>query len=466
MKKQEAGKKRPNLIFLIADDHRFDAIGVSGNPVVQTPVLDQLAEAGVLFKSIYMMGGRSAAVCVPSRACLLTGTNVFRATATVPEGVALGDTENQAYWRINPELVTFPEALRHEGYRTFGIGKWHNGKESFARSFSGGAEIFFGGMGDHIGLPVHHYDPEGIFPDEAATLSKTFSSELFADAAINMIQSDQQDDPYLLYVAFTAPHDPRTPPQAYLDLYPAANIPLPGNFAAKHPFDNGEMDIRDEQLAPTPRTPEAIRQHLADYYGMISHLDTQIGRILQALKDSGQDQHTIIIYTADHGLALGQHGLMGKQNLYEHSIHIPLIASGYGVPQGLEVSGLGAQMDIYPTLCEWTGIPLPETIEGISLVPLIEGKPVVIRDYVCSAYKDIQRMSSDGRWKMIRYYRSGGVGSDRIQLFDLLNDPLEIDDLIGDPIHQGHQGRLEAALLQWQQRVNDPLLLKSCGHGF
>ncbi|MGG1516119.1 sulfatase-like hydrolase/transferase [Paenibacillus oryzisoli] len=452
MEEKQAERARPNVVFLIADDHRFDGIGAYGNAVVQTPVLDRLAAEGVLFQSIYTMGGQTAALCVPCRASLLTGTNVFKATVSAGE-VTLAQTENAKYWALNPEFAYLPEMFRKSGYRTFGTGKWHNGKESFARCFSDGASIFFGGMGEHVGLPVHDFDASSVYPDERATLSTTFSSELFAEAAIRFIgeQADGSKEPFFLYAAFTAPHDPRTPPPAYAGRYPAASIPLPDNFMREHPFDNGELTVRDEQLAATPRDPDEIRQHLSDYYSMISHLDEQIGRIMAALQASGHAENTIVVYTADHGLALGQHGLLGKQNIYEHSIHIPLIMSGPGLPQGFMKSGLGCQMDIFPTLCELAGVPVPAHVEGVNL---LRGAG---REHVFAAYKHIQRMVSDGRWKYIRYLRAGDIGTDRIQLFDLDSDPWETRDRSEEPEMQEHLRRLEQAMLAWQTRVKDPL---------
>lgn len=457
MRKHEARDKKPNIVFIIADDHRFDGIGAYGNLVVQTPVLDSLAAEGVRFTSIYTMGGQTAALCVPSRACLLTGTNVFQATVTEKE-VKLGETENQQLWAINKALPTWPEVYRREGYRTYGIGKWHNGKESFARSFADGANIFFGGMGDHIGLPIHEYDPTGRYHADHAVPSEKFSTELFAETAIDFIQNYKEEEPFVLYVAFTAPHDPRTPPQAYLDLYTRDHIPLPDNFMPEHPFDNGEMDVRDEKLASIPRRSEEIRQHLAEYYSMITQMDEQIGRIVQALNQTNQREQTIIVYTADHGIALGQHGLMGKQSLYDHSIHIPLIMQGPGLPQGVVASGLGCQMDIFPTLCELTETSLPQTVEGKSMVRMIAGETSESRKSVFAAYKNVQRMVSDGRWKLIRYFRRGEVGTSRTQLFDLSDDPWETHDLAEDSAKQEQLERLEHELLTWQQSVQDPIL--------
>ncbi|NOV04197.1 sulfatase-like hydrolase/transferase [Paenibacillus planticolens] len=457
MREHEARGKKPNIVFIIADDHRFDGIGAYGNQVVQTPVLDGLAAEGVRFASIYTMGGQTAALCVPSRACLLTGTNVFRATVTEKE-VTLEETENPQLWAINPSCPTWPEVYQREGYRTFGTGKWHNGNGSFARSFSDGANIFFGGMGEHIGLPIHDYDPNGIYDSDQAATSEKFSTELFAEAAVDFIQQYKEEEPFVLYVAFTAPHDPRTPPQAYLERYPSEDMPLPGNFMPEHPFDNGELHVRDEQLASFPRKPEEVRRHLAEYYSMITHMDEQIGRIVQALEETNQRERTIIVYTADHGIALGQHGLMGKQSLYEHSLHIPLIMQGPGLPKGKEVCGLGCQIDIFPTLCELTETPLPRTVEGKSMVRMISGEAMAARKNVFAAYKNVQRMVSDGRWKLIRYFRSGGAGTNRTQLFDLYNDPGETCDLAEDPAKREQLQRMEHELLAWQQSVEDPIL--------
>ena len=137
----------------------------------------------------------------------------------------------------------------------------------------------------------------------------------------------------MCYVALTSPHDPRTPPPPYDRLYDPTKIPLPKNFYPIHPFDNGDLNVRDEQLLPTPRTPEAIKKEIALYYGMISEMDAQVGRILVTLEKEGLMENTLIVFAGDNGLAVGQHGLLGKQNLYEHSIRVPMIFSGPGIPK-------------------------------------------------------------------------------------------------------------------------------------
>lgn len=443
---------RPNILFIIADDHRFDAIRAFGDPVVQTPTLDGLAERGVSFRRTYIMGGLTGAVCIPSRACLHTGVNIF------DHAVSQQIDDGRGLRTLNPRLALLPETLRQAGYYTFASGKWHNDRQSFARCFAGGGKIFFGGMSDHYAVPVHDFDPAGLYPEAGKYKGDKFSTELFSEAAIQFIRSYRRAQPFFLYLAYTAPHDPRTAPQAYADLYDPAQIPLPENFLAEHPFDNGELAVRDEALAPWPRRPEVIRQHIAAYYAMISHMDAHIGRVLEALEESGQAEKTIVVYTADHGLAVGQHGLLGKQNLYEHSIRVPLILSGPGLPRHEQVEAIIYAYDLFPTLCELVGLPIPETVESQSLLPLIRGEKGAGRNSVYAAYKDVQRMVSDGAWKLIRYYRSASraAGSERRQLFHLAEDPWERYDLASDPGQRERLQHLAAELAAWQRRVGDP----------
>ena len=182
-----------------------------------------------------------------------------------------------------------------------------------------------------------------------------FSSELFADSAIEFLQNHDGKKPFFAYVAFTAPHDPRQPPLGYREPYYRKLPPLPANFLPQLPFDNGMMQGgRDENLAAWPRTEAMIRDQLAEYYGLITHLDEQIGRILAALEKSGQAENTIIIFAADNGLALGSHGLLGKQSVYEHSMRTPLIIAGPGIPRGKATRAFTYLLDLFPTLCDVT----------------------------------------------------------------------------------------------------------------
>jgi arylsulfatase A-like enzyme len=366
--------------------------------------------------------------------------------------------DNLSIRTINPEVAVMPETFKDAGYRTYAIGKWHNDSASFAKSFSDGAKLFFGGMSEHRKVPVFDFDPEGKYPKEKRYIGKSFSTEMFSDEAIRFLQEYREESPYFLYVAFTAPHDPRTPPKPYADLYPPEQMPLPDNYMPEHPFDNGTLVNRDEELAPWPRTPEIIREHTADYYGMISHLDAHIGRILETLAERDDASETIIVYTADHGIAIGRHGLMGKQNLYDHSIRVPFIVCGPGVPAGKQIQALVYPGDIFPSLCELCGIPIPDSVEMHSLIPLWSGEQDNLRDAVYAAYKDIQRSVSDGEWKLIRYMRSEstGEGIDKLQLFHIAEDPAETIDLSDSPEHRDILISLAAKLEQWQQQVGDP----------
>ncbi len=442
---------RPNVLFMIADDHRWDAIGGMGDPTVQTPTMDSLMARGTTFRQTHIMGSLVGAVCVPSRAAVLTSANLFRSGGN----------------QINQDLAVWPQVMRDAGYHTFFSGKWHNDRQTFTDSFDAGAKIFFGGMSDQYKVPVFDFDPTGKYPEDARYIGEKFSTELFTDAAVQFIENYDETDPFFLYLSFTSPHDPRTAPGEYATMYSPEDIPVPENFLPEHPFDNGEMRIRDEVLAPFPRTPEIVQQHIADYYGMITHMDAEMGRVLSTLAATGHLDNTIIIYTADHGLAVGQHGLLGKQNLYNHSIHVPSIFAGPGIPEAETVDALTYLYDVFPTVCDLTDVTCPDTTEGRSLVPLMDGRVERVRATVFAAYRDIHRTIRDGRWKLIRYYVSEetGAGTDCIQFFDLGQDPWETTNLADLPEHADRIRSLAADMKQWQIETNDfmkdtPVLLQ------
>ncbi|MHC4259515.1 MAG: sulfatase-like hydrolase/transferase [Planctomycetota bacterium] len=428
-----------NILFLFTDDQRFDTIRALGNEEIITPNMDWLVHNGTTFTNAYIMGSKSGAVCMPSRAMLLSGKHLF-------DLVDKGRT-------IPPEQRMLPEVLREAGYVTFGTGKWHNGKAPFARSFTAGANIFFGGMSDHYQVPINNFDAAGEYTKEARYRREgKHSSELFSDAAIEFLQSYKEDKPFFVYVSYTAPHDPRTAPKKYNDMYDPARISLPENFMPEHPFDNGEMRIRDEKLAAWPRTSEEVRRHIADYYAMITHVDAQIGRVLEALKETGHAEDTIVVFSADNGLAVGRHGLMGKQNLYEHSVHVPLIISGPGIPRGRKRDALCYVHDIYPTLCELAGVAIPDSVNSKSLVPVIENSKKKVRDSVFFAYKDIQRGVRGARYKLIGYFVNG---QRTLQLFDLQTDVWELRNLADDPKYAEHLREMGKELVRWHDELND-----------
>lgn len=431
----------PNILFLFADDQRYDTIHHLGNEVIQTPNIDKLATEGTAFTNSYIMGGTSAAVCAPSRSMLMTGRSLFHIA-------------KQGEWtfKIDSKHKTFPEQLQDAGFETFATGKQHNGKEAFQRAFSSGSAIFFGGMDDHYNVPLYEYDPTGEYAESEKYIGDKHSSELFADAFIDFVENRSEVKPFLAYVSFMAPHDPRIMPKKFDDMYPSDKIELPENFLPEHPFDNGELKIRDEMLAPFPRTPEVIKEHIADYYAMITHMDTQIGRMIRALEETGELENTIVIFAGDNGLAVGQHGLMGKQNLYEHSIKVPLIFRGPGIPEGAKRSAKVYLTDIYPTLMELTNLETPYTVEGISLLNVINGDVNEIRDNLGFAYLDIQRAVLDDNHKLIEYYVNGERAT---QLFDLEKDPLEMNNLANYRDNEGTIIDLRKKLVRWMEEHDD-----------
>lgn len=455
MNNSSSPKHKPNVVFIIADDHREEAIGAFGNDVISTPVLDALASEGTSFGNTHIFGGLTGAVCAPSRACVNSGMSVFNAMI----GRDVMSWDHSVI--IRPDVQLMPQTMREAGYHTHAIGKWHNDKGSFARSFDGGDKLFFHGMSEHTEVPVQDFDPDGKYPMERQYVENTFSTELFTNAAVRFIEDYQEEEPFYLYMAYTAPHDPRTSPEPYASMYDPKDISLPYNYKKEHPFDTGDMTVRDEHLAALPRNEDEIRQHIADYYGIITHLDAEIGRVVAALKAKGIYDDTIIVYTADHGIAIGQHGLMGKQNMYEHSVRIPLIVKGPEVQAGKRELAPVSNIDIFPTLMELCGVQTPSEVEGISMVPSLIGdnNNANLRRVVCSVYRDVQRMVTDGRWKLIRYYYSPATdtGVTRLQLFDLENDPWETKDLSAEDLYREVLERLAGELTAWMRRYNDIL---------
>ncbi|UZR97888.1 sulfatase-like hydrolase/transferase [Chondrinema litorale] len=421
----EVERKAPNILFLFADDQRSSTLK---NPEIIKPHLEQLLKKGVFFSNAHIMGADNGAVCAPSRAMLITSK---RLSSLQPKG-----------FEISSDHVLLGETLQKAGYDTYGIGKWHNTRSEFNRNFNGGEAIFMGGMHDHWNVPLFHYKDDAVYKNSRPhiedffnankidslpgdyTYSGKHSTEIFADAAIDYL-NQKHKKPFFLYVSFMSPHDPRTTPKEILDKYDASKLSMPPNFKEKHPFDNGELIIRDEQLAATPRVPKEVKEHIKDYYSMITHLDENIGRILETLEKNGLSKNTIIVFAADNGLAMGQHGLMGKQNLYQHSVNVPLIISGKGIPKGETRSTFCYLTDLFPTLCELTETTVPQNLDGKSLVPAINDD-TKIRNALYFQYKDVQSAIRKDNYKLIKYEVKG---QQTIQLFDLEKDPWELNNL-------------------------------------
>lgn len=411
-----APPKSPNIVLLVADDLRADCVAALGNAVVKTPHLDRLVGHGFTFRNAYCLGSNQPAVCTPSRNMLLSGQTYFRGW---PKGLAPGDGPNLA------------DALKAAGYFTYQHSKRHN-----------------------VAREIHkRFDRSQYLADDERERTSGEPGHTIVDSAIAFLDSYRAPAPWLMVLEFEAPHDPRVAERRFLDLYREDEIPLPHNYLPVHPFDNGEMTVRDEKLAPWPRTPAEVRRQLREYYAVISGLDFHIGRLLDALAKQKQAGDTLIIFTSDHGLAVGSHGLFGKQNLYEHSMRVPLVFSGPGIEHGSSAA-LVYLLDLLPTICDLAGAKPPNYIDGQSLAPILRREKATVRDNLGTAYRDVQRAIRDDRWKLIRYPQIN-----RTQLFDLANDPDEIRDLSTDPQNADQVARLTRLLADWQQNVGDKQLL-------
>jgi len=402
-------EKRPNVLFLVTDDQRADTIGALGNSIVKTPNIDKLAQRGFAFRNAYCMGSTVGAVCNPSRHMLLSGKALF-------------------HYKAKDATGTMGEVMRKLGYLTFLISKRGNTATVYHSAF----------------------DISGYLADDKDRNSGHHGRSA-AEQTIQFLKTTwKKDRPFFAYVGFEGPHDPRVAAPEWLNLYDRAKIPLPKNYLPLHPFNNGDLLIRDEQLAPWPRTEEVVRKHLHDYYGCISSIDHQIGRIVAALQELGELENTIIIFTSDHGLAIGSHGLFGKQSLYEHSMKAPLLFAGPGIPKG-QSDAFAYLFDIYPTTVNLVGGKSPAGLDGMSLAPVMQGKQKAVRDTIFLAYRDVQRAVRKDEWKLIRYPKV-----DHTQLFNLKDDPDERTNLAADAGQKKKVVAMMELLAEQQKIFHDP----------
>jgi choline-sulfatase len=358
------------------------------------------------------------------------------------------------------------EHLKKAGYDTYFSGKWHVPART-------------GLAFDHVshvrpGMPNQTeagYDrPHEGEPDPWKPWKKEFEgfwqggrhwSEVLGDDAVAFLDAaSRRAAPFFMYLAFNAPHDPRQSPREYVERYPLEDVAVPPNFLPEYPYKDSigcGPGLRDERLAPFPRTEYAVKVNRQEYYAIITHMDAQIGRILDALERSGKAANTYVFFTADHGLAVGHHGLLGKQNLYEHSVRVPLFVAGPGVPAGATRAARVYLQDVVPTTLDLAGVAKPDHVEFHSLLPLIRGdddrSPYAA---IYGAYLGLQRSVIEGRHKLILYPAIA-----RARLFDLDADPFEMHDLADRPGSRERMAALFGTLLELQQETGDELDLRA-----
>ncbi|TLX74354.1 DUF4976 domain-containing protein [Labilibacter sediminis] len=446
--------KKPNIIFLFADDQNFNTIHAAGNTEIFTPNLDKMVQDGTYFSHNFNMGGWNGAVCIASRTMINSGRSIWRAH----------QIEKQLK---TPEISDglWGNIMKKAGYETYMTGKWHiqnNPQDCFTHTGS-----------IRAGMPKQSDARYSRTFTENDTLWQPYKkefggfwdggkhwTEVLGDEALEFLDdAKEKDKPFFMYLAFNAPHDPRQSPKEFVDMYPLENIAIPNSYMPLYPYrdsiDSG-IACRDERLAPFPRTKHSVKVNRQEYYAIITHLDQQIGRILAALKATGKMENTYIFYTADHGLACGNHGLIGKQSLFDHSVRAPLIVIGPDIPKNNKVNAEVYLQDIMPSSLELAGVEKPTYVEFSSLLDLAKGKQTNSSyKAIYGCFKNVQRMVRKDGYKLILYPKVP-----KVLLFDLNNDPEEINDISMIPENETKIKELYAELVELQKEFNDTLDLR------
>ena len=464
--------RRPNVLFILADDQSpWDLGAYDPASPLETPHLDRLAAEGMTIDGAYHMGSWSGAVCTPSRHMIMSGRTVWH----LPKNGIKAMDPNP----LCPEDLadhTLAAVFNRAGYDTMRTCKQGNSYEAANARFT-----------------VRH---DATKRQASAEEGSAWHAERVLEY-LDTRQAEGDDDPFLIYYGFSHPHDPRWAADDLVAKYGAHNTeipaapnakapPLPANYLPLHPFHHGHPGLRDEvsvQGVKKRRDPATIRNEIGRQYACGDNIDVQIGRVLDKLEAMGELEHTYVIYTADHGMAIGRHGLQGKQNLYEHTWRVPLIVRGPGIEPGSRAQGNVYLLDTLATLCDLAGIEAPESNEGLSFRPVLEGRAETVRDVLygvyCGGTKPGMRSVRRGDWKLIKTDVLDGYVR-RTQLFDLSKNPLEFlaehhdpevvaltghrpgegqVNLAHDPRHAAKLAEMEALLLAEMERLDDPYRL-------
>ncbi len=453
---QEVGGGKPDILFLFVDDMTYDGLNALGNSQIISPNMDKIVKSGVSFVNNYNMGGWNGAISQASRTQLMTGMYVWNAF----------EAQGDRFSSLVEQRAMWPQVMQDAGYKTYHTGKWHMWYVKPGDIFQE-VELTRGGMpSDHYVFKAPTNGVNNTYLGYERPLSRDDDSwqpwdksnggywvgekhwsEEQADVLIGYIERNKESEqPLFMTCAFNAPHDPRQSPQEFVEMYDVDQIALPESFQAEHPY-MVEMgcgkDLRDEELAPWPRTEYSIQKHRQEYYALISHLDVQIGRIMEALEKSGRADKTLIVFAADNGIAIGSHGLMGKQSMYDHSLKVPLVFAGCGLPKGEVRTQLTYMQDLVPTVMEIAGVEKPESMDFISELNVArDGALASNHDALYGAYLDVQRMVRDERYKLLLIPKAK-----KVYLFDLEKDPAETVNLYGQRKYNKIVKRLVAKYL-------------------
>lgn len=462
--------ERPNILFILTDDQAPMTLDVYGDTVCDTPNIDSIAREGMHLVDAHHMGSWSGAVCLPSRTMIMTGRTVWH----LPDRHGRNkDPEG------NRKLAEYsmPALFNAAGYDTFRTCKGGN-------TFPPANKLFD---------VRHEKDCRGGETQP--------SSQWHGDHAMQFLEqreATRDEDPFLMFLGFSHPHDPRNGEEELLAKYHAFNtvqppkqfLPgapkLPINYLPTHPFHHGHPNLRDEVNVPgvrRDRSEATVRNEVGREFACIENIDIEIGRVIEKLKAMAEWENTYVFFTSDHGIAVGRHGLMGKQNLYEHTWRVPMLVRGPGIEAASSASGYVYLLDVLPTMCDLAGIEIPESHEGVSFRPVLEGKKQQVRDVLYGVYAGgtkpgVRAVKTDG-WKLIKYDVLDGEVRET-QLFNLEENPHELlaehqasttislvrnqpsaqqVDLAEDPKYLAKRQELEALLLAEQERLDDPYRL-------
>ena len=417
-----AKDKRPNILFILVDDQSpWDLKAYNPASKLDSPVLDRLARQGMVIDGAYHMGSFSGAVCTPSRHMIMSGRTLWHLPIS-PKA------KERDLCPPKLELQTIPAVFNRAGYITMRTCKQGNSYEKANEQFTVRRDATKRGGTPETGSAWH--------ADQVLEFLKARESS---------IQSNQQVPPFLVYFGFSHPHDERDGTLELLAKYGAVNHtdrdhrppahpaqpPLPENYLPSHPFPHGHPKLRDEVDVSgvwEHRDERTIRNELGREFACSEYIDRQIGRVLDQLQAMGELENTYIFYTSDHGIAIGRHGLQGKQNLYQHTWRVPMIVSGPKIPAASRAEGNVYLLDTLATLCDLAGIQAPESNEGLSFKPVLMGEKQSLRDVMYGVYnggtKPGMRCVKKGNWKLIEWDVLDGQVR-RTQLFDLSQNPLE-----------------------------------------
>jgi arylsulfatase len=459
-----APRERPNILFLMADQHRPDCVGADGNSVIRTPNMDRIAAEGARFSCAYT----STPSCTPARASILTGLSPWHHGMLGYGRVAL---------KYKNEM---PRMLGDAGYHTTAIGKLHYHPQRNPHGFhetildeSGRAEDegFESDYRKWFRTHAPDLDPDatGIGWNDYRAKTYVLPEELHptrwtGDQAVDFIEGYDRDEPFLLKVSFARPHSPYDPPERFMDMYSDADVHAPaiGGWAERNamrgeelPFTTARGDLGSEQARVSRRA----------YHSSVSFIDEQIGRIFQALEKRGLYQNTLILYTADHGDMLGDHHLWRKTYAYEASARIPMMLrwpeGSILATRGLEYRQPAELRDLLPTFLDAAGVSFDQSeFDGRSMLEPVRGETDEWREFIdlehCTCYWPENQWTAltDGRWKYIFYAPTGEQ-----QLFDLENDPNELRDLASDPIHRDDLDRWRGCMVEHLSERGEPYVV-------